>query len=256
MKFTVLSEGSSYCSQIAHSFAQKRKNTFWSDIRRLNSSGASPSASVVDGVCGDTNIFAAKFRDILNKHSSGSRSTLLSSVQSSLSAADLSSVCVSEELVAETIFQLKPHKSDGYNVTTEHLKYASTVIAKPLSSLFTAIVRHGYMPKCFLDSIIVPTPKGNKDASKSSNYRPIALSSNFSKILERVILSLYQPFFSTSVLQFGFKPGHSTTLCSVMVKNVVSRYIHNGSPVLGCFLGTSKVFDLIDHGILFDTLMK
>ena len=97
-----------------------------------------------------------------------------------------------------------------------------------------------------------PIPKGSKDASKSSNYRPIALSSNFSKILERVILSLYQPFFSTSVLQFGFKPGHSTTLCSAMVKNVVSRY-HNGSPVLGCFL---DAFDLIDHGILFDTLMK
>ena len=112
------------------------------------------------------------------------------------------------------------------------------------------------MPECFHDSIIVPIPKGNKDASKSSNYRPIALSSNFSKILERVILSLYKPFFSTSVLQFGFKPGHFTTLCSAMVKNVVSRYIHNGSPVLGCFLDTSKVFDLIDHGILFDTLMK
>ena len=207
-------------------------------------------------MCGDTNIanlFAAKFSDTLNKHSSGSRSTLLSSVQSSLSAADLSSVFVSEELVSEAIFQLKPHKSDGYNVTSEHLKYASTVIAKPLSSLFTAILRHGYMPECFRDSIIDPIPKGSKDASKSSNYRPIALSSNFSKILERVILSLYQPFFSTSVLQFGFKPGHSTTLCSAMVKNVVSRYIHNGSPVLGCFLDASKAFDLIDHGILFET---
>ena len=210
-------------------------------------------------MCGDTNIanlFAAKFSDTLNKHSSGSRSTLLSSVQSSLSATDLSSVCVSEELVAEAIFQLKPHKSDGYNVTSEHLKYASTVIAKPLSSLFTAILRHGYMPECFHDSIIVPIPKGSKDASKSYNYHPIALSSNFSKILERVILSQYQPFFSTSVLQFGFKPGHSTTLCSAMVKNVVSRYIHNGSTVLGCFLDASKAFDLIDHGILFDTLMK
>ena len=204
---------------------------------------------------GDTNIanlFAAKFSDTLNKHSSGSRSTLLSSVQLSLSAADLSSVCVSEELVAEAIFPLKPHKSDGYNVTSEHLKYASTVIAKPLSSLFTAILRHGYMPECFCDSIIVPIPKGSKDASKSSNYRPIALSSNFTVRSLRV----YQPFFLTSVLQFGFKPGHSTTLCSAMVKNVVSRYIHNGSPVLGCFLDASKTFDLINHGILFGTLMK
>ena len=41
-----------------------------------------------------------------------------------------------------------------------------------------------------------------------------------------------------------------------MVKNVVSRYIHNGSPVLGCFLDASKAFDLIDYGVLFDTLMK
>ena len=90
-------------------------------------------------------------------------------------------VCVSEELVAEAIFQLKPHKSDGYDVTSEHLKYASTVIAKPLSSLFTAILRHECMPECFCDSI---------------------------------------------------------------------------TPVLGCFLDASKAFDLIDHGILFDTLMK
>ena len=160
-----------YRSRIAHSSSQKRKNTFWSDIKRLNSSGASPSAPVVDGVCGDTNIanlFAAKFSDSLNKHSSGSRSTLLSSVQSSLSAADLSSVCVSEELVSEAIFQLKPHKSDGYNVTSKHLKCASIVIAKPLSSLFTAILRNGYMPECFRDSIIVLIPKGSKDASKSS----------------------------------------------------------------------------------------
>ena len=96
---------------------------------------------------------------------------------------------------------------------------------------------------------------GNKDAPNSSNYRPIALSSTFSKIIERSILSNYESVFSASTLQFGFKPGHSTSLCTATVKNVISRYTHNGSPVLGCFLDASKAFDLVDHGILFQILL-
>ena len=39
-----------------------------------------------------------------------------------------------------------------------------------------------------------------------------------------------------------------------MIKNIVSRYIHNGSSVLGCFLDASKAFDSVDHGILFKKL--
>ena len=111
------------------------------------------------------------------------------------------------------------------------------------------------MPQSFRDSVLVPVPKGNKDASNSSNYRPIALSSTFSKIIERSILSNYESVFSTSALQFGFKPGHSTSLCTATVKNVISRYTHNGSPVLECFLDASKAFDLVDHGILFQIVL-
>ena len=38
-----------------------------------------------------------------------------------------------------------------------------------------------------------------------------------------------------SHLQFGFKQGLSTTMCTCVLKNVVSRYINRGSSVLGCF---------------------
>ena len=36
-------------------------------------------------------------------------------------------------------------------------------IADSLSSLFTACLRHGYMPKGIRDCIRIPVPKNNKD---------------------------------------------------------------------------------------------
>ena len=108
----------------------------------------------------------------------------------------------------------------------------------------------------FRYSVLVPILKGNKDATDSSNYCPIALSSTFSKIVQRLILSRYESVFATTSLQFGFKPDSSTSLCIATIKNIIARYLHNGSPVLGCFLDASKAFDLVDHDILFEALMK
>ena len=112
------------------------------------------------------------------------------------------------------------------------------------------------MPLCFKDSVLVPILKGNKDATDSSNYHPFTLSSTFSKIVEILIFSRYESVFATSSLQFGFKPDSSTSLCTAAIKNIIARYLHNGLPVLGCFLDASKAFDLVDHDILFEALMK
>ena len=54
----------------------------------------------------------------------------------------------------------------------------------------------------------------------SANYRPIALSSTFSKVLEQLVLCKYSNIFTSSHLQFGFKPGSSTSLCTGMVKTL------------------------------------
>ena len=39
----------------------------------------------------------------------------------------------------------------------------------------------------------------------------------------------------------------STTLCTGTVKNVISRYMHEGTSVFACFLDASKAFNLVNH---------
>ena len=141
-------------------------------------------------------------------------------------------------------------------MSSNHLKFAIPVIAESVASFFTAILRHGYMPKSFRDCVVIPIPKSCNDLASSENYRPISLASCFSKVLERIILDQYSSFFFSHPLQFGFKCGSSTSLCTGIVKCVVSKYLQNGSSVLGCFLDASKAFDLVDHCKLFSILNK
>ena len=92
------------------------------------------------------------------------------------------------------------------------------------------------MPKCFRDCVLVPIPKGGVNLSSSDGYHPITLVSCLSEVLERIILNQYSSISSSHHLQFGFKTGSSTSLCTGIMKCVVSTYLQNGSSVLGCVL--------------------
>ena len=66
-------------------------------------------------------------------------------------------------------------------------KLASSSIAKPLAIFLTSVVRHGYLPQCLSDCVLIPIPKGSKDPSCSLKYRAFALASTVSKVLEHLI---------------------------------------------------------------------
>jgi len=51
-----------------------------------------------------------------------------------------------------------------------------------------------------------------------------ALTSCIYKVLDWVILIMYEPCFKTSYLQFAYKTGLSTTMCTLTLKEVVSYY--------------------------------
>ena len=125
-----------------------------------------------------------------------------------------------------------------------------------LRSLFTLIVRHGHLPSRIKDCVLVPVPKSSKDPSNVDAYRPIALASTLSKVLEWCLLIKYGDCLHLCDLQFGFLPGLSTTLCTGTIKSVISHFLQRRSTVFGCFLDASKAFDLVQHSILFKKLFS
>ena len=227
------------CQKLASSLSRKDYSHFWSTVKNLNSPKSRHRVPTIDSVSGEYNIanlMASNVEKILNTHSIKSCADLHSLYNSSLSSSQLQDVFVSNDDVVDAIECIAARKSDASGLSSEHLKLAAPVISDFVSALFTAILRHGYMPKCFRDCTLVPIPKSGKDASCSDNYRPIALASTLSKVLEYIILEKYSKFFVSNCLQFGFKGGSSTTTCTAVVKSVMAKYIHSGSHVYGCFL--------------------
>ena len=94
-------------------------------------------------------------------------------------------------------------------IYAEHLKHCRNLIIPLLSMCFSSLFVHGCLPEAMISVVLVPIVK-NKSASicSKSNYRPIALASIVSKVLEKIIYDRIVVYLNTCSNQFGFKAKH------------------------------------------------
>lgn len=247
--------------KIGASLSDKTSKIFWKEVKRVKNSAKSTrrNCPIVDGYSRDGEIssnFRTKLCEVLNSRSTDRLDSPVRDVNADITSIDIEHVSVSRSVVEECLKGLGKDKYDGSSLSSNHIILASPVLINFLSDFFTIILRHGYMPKLLRDCVVLPIPKPFKDPSKSDNYRPIALASNLSKVFERCILCIYHTHLITTDLQFGFKSGTSTGLCTGVLKNVVSSYLQCGTNVYSCFLDASKAFDRVDHQLLFQSLLE
>ncbi len=121
--------------------------------------------------------------------------------------------------------------------------------------LATAKTVHGYNAEYLLIGIMISLPKDHKANICDSNYyKGICLCSCINKLLEWCMIHRYGDKLYTSSLQLSFKSDHSTSMCSLALKEVVNYYRNGRSKVYACFMDASKAFNRIRHDKLFKIL--
>ena len=150
--------------------------------------------------------------------------------------------------------KLECGKSAGPDeISAECFKFSNTKMHVLLSLLFSMCLSHGYLPSTLIKTTIVPIVKNKSgNLSDSNNYRPIAIATITSKLLESVLLLKCSDYLTTCDNQFGFKASHGTDMCIYTLKEFIDYYKCRGTRVYVTFLDASKGFDRLNYWLLFD----
>jgi len=157
----------------------------------------------------------------------------------------------------DIVKSLQPKSSlDSDGLSTKLLKRVAIEISHPIAHIFNLSLQQGYFPSKLKKSRTVPIFKaGNPDLC--DNYRPIALLSSLSKILEKMVsVKLVNHLDLNKILykhQYGFQRGKSTEHNLIHAVNYIGQAFNENKYCLGVFFDLKKAFDVCSHSIL---LMK
>ena len=162
------------------------------------------------------------------------------------------------EELNDICMSLKSGKAPGYDDISMHvIKNTFEIVSEPLKNIINLSFSKGIFPDKLKVAKVIPVFKAD-EPDLFTNYRPISLLPNFSKFFEKVMHNRLVEFANSQDifyhLQFGFRKTHSTALSLIYLVNKIATSIDQSEITAGVFLDLSKVFDTLDHQILFDKL--
>ena len=163
---------------------------------------------------------------------------------------------ISIDILNKTIQNLNSGKNDEtYDISTDHFINASEMTILVFRNILNVLFNHGTTNILINTSLIKPIPKNKrKSLAVSSNYRAISMNTIISKIIDHILIHLIGEKIDTSVYQFAYKQGFSTSLCTFLVSETIQYYRSRGSNVFMLSLDCTKAFDLVKHTKLFNIL--
>ena len=138
----------------------------------------------------------------------------------------------------------------------EMFKHMSSVSQEFILNFFNRVWEKGSMPTAWKHALIIPVLKPNKMKNDPASYRPIALTSNFCKLMERMIVMRLNWYLEKSnllnVFQSGFRKNRNTVDQLLRLSDDIVKGLGNKSYVLGVFLDFEKAYDMVwRKGVLY-----
>ena len=131
---------------------------------------------------------------------------------------------------------------------------------KELQEIYNCCWIEGYLPDSWNHAVITPIHKPNADKSLPSSYRPISITSAYSKVLEKMVAQRLSWYIeSTNIInpvQAGFRKFHSTMDHAIRLKTEVENALSAGGLTVAVFLDFSRAFDLVWTDGLLMKLLK
>lgn len=245
--------------RMAEAISLSQDRDLWSEVRKIKRS-CKVNPPNIDGIVDKKLVcekFASQYKELYNSVPSNYEKMKEIKLLISEGIKNHSEPAITQREIQESIKLLHKGKSDGNGMVSDYIINGPICISNHIAMLLNAMLIHGCTPGNMLLSTGLSIPKNvNKSLSDSTNYRGITLASCLCKLLDIVTVLRYEDKLRTSDLQFSFKKRHSTTMCTLLVKEIVNYYINNGNSVFVCMLDASKAFDRVRYDSLFRALLE
>ena len=163
---------------------------------------------------------------------------------------------ISPEDIVKELNQLKTKKaSQKIDIPMKIVKENVDIISHFLYHNFNNSLSCSTFPTGMKYADVTPIHKKD-DKTDKTNYRPISILPNLSKVYERLMYNQISPYFDSvfSKFQCGFRKGFNAQHCLLTMVEKWRKTLDEGGETGAVLTDLSKAFDCIDHNLLIAKL--